>query len=174
VGLRYVDCFDSEGVPILQDFTRDAPAVQKRKKCALRRATRLKLSKVSATVLTSNGEQFEDPYYLGESKSQYERRTNVKDVVSKLLVAVVFGYFGVSFIDGFQWSELIWRCLQVAILLAMGTVKMTRSRLFVVDTYRSSIVKKINYLQMFENWAITQRPEREEEKNGDANKAVSP
>ena len=162
-GLRYADCFDADGVPMplktegLDEYT------LKRRRRAMRAAIRLRLSQLSAAVLTGEGGKRDDPYDLGENVSQYIRHTNLKDMVSKVLIALLFGYFGVRLIENFSYAELIWRALQVAILLAMGVAKLTRAYLFMVDTYRGNIVRKINYLQSFGNWANA----RKEQTNGE-------
>lgn len=169
-GLRYSDCFDDDGVPQVLSFDGLDKRVAARRKKAVRRATRLRLSQLSSSVLTGNGGRVDDPYDLGENVSQYIRHTNTKDVVSKLLIAMVFGYYGVRMLADFSYAELIWRSLQVAILLAMGVAKQTRAYLFMVDTYRGNIVRKINYLQSFGNWATEQAPESEDKKNVDDGK----
>lgn len=166
-GLRYSQCFDEEGCVQSLDLSGKAKDDVKKKRRALRRANKLKLSQLSASVLTGEGGRGNDPFDFGESVPEYTRHVNTKDIMSKILIALVFGYFGVQMIDNFSVAELIWRALQVALLLAMGVSKLYRAYLFMTDTYRSGIVRKINYLQMFENWALANAPEREEKKNGD-------
>lgn len=167
-GLRYEDCFDVDGVPLpLKTDGLDAETKRRRMR-AMRRAVRLRLSQLSAAVLTGEGGKRDDPFDLGENVSQYIRHTNTKDIASKVLIALLFGYFGVRLIDNFSYAELAWRALQVAILLAMGVAKQTRAYLFMVDTYRGNVVRKINYLKSFENWASA----RKEHKNGEQSRSV--
>ncbi len=161
-GLRYEDCFSPDGVLTPPAFSKQ----EKKKRRALKKAASLKLSRLSSSVLTGEGGRGDDPFDFGEGVSDYIRHANIKDAVSKLLIAGVFGYFGVQLIESFSVAELVWRALQVALLLAMGVTKLYRSYLFVTDTYRSGVVRKINYLQMFENWARTAVPEREEKGHG--------
>lgn len=163
-GMRYADCFDKDGVPLELDLTELDKRIAKRRRRAMKKAVRLQLSQLSSSVLTGNGGKTDDPHDLGENVPQYIRHTNTSDVISKLLVAMIFGYYGVRLLADFSYAELIWRSLQVAILLAMGVAKQTRAYLFMVDTYRGNIVRKINYLQSFENWAKAS-PESEEGTN---------
>ena len=170
VGLRYSDCFDADGVPKPLQLEGLDKNIAKRRKRAMKKAVRLRISQLSSAVLTGEGGRNDDPYDLGESVAGYIRHTNIKDVASKILIALVFGYFGVQLIESFSYAELIWRALQVAILLAMGVAKLTRAYLFMVDTYRGNIVRKINYLQSFGNWAEKHPPEREDKRDVDDGK----
>ena len=156
-GMCYDDYFDEQGVA--KEI--DAARLSKERAKALRAAVRVKLTPVSAATLTSDGERVNDPFYFGETPEQYQRRTNFTDIFSKIVMALVFGYFGVSMVEDFHFAELAWRALYVVILLALGIAKLLRSYLFVVDTYRGNIVQKINYLQAFENWA-----KKEEQEHG--------
>lgn len=160
-GLRYDDCFDGEGVARLVDLSGLPEDTAKMRKKALRAASRVRITPLSTATLTSDVGRAHDPFYFGETPEQYQRRTDVTDMASKIVMALIFGYFGVSMVEDFQFAELAWRGLYVAILLAMGAIKMVRAYLFVTDTYRGNVVQKINHLQSFENYA------KEETKNGE-------
>ena len=162
-GMRYEDCFDENGVPRQVILKGDKRLVRMRKR-AFRAAVRVKITPLSAASLTSDGEHRGDPFNFGETPEQYQRRTNISDAFSKVVMSVVFGYFGVSMISDFDFAELAWRALYVAILFGFGIAKLLQSYLFMIDVYRGGIVKKINHLQAFENWAAS-TPESEE-KNG--------
>ena len=163
-GLRYEDCFDEDGVAKQITFT-GGPALVKLRRRAWRAAVRVKLTPLSTASLTGDGERQGNPFDFGETPEQYQRRTNISDAVSKIVMSVVFGYFGVTMISDFDFAELAWRALYVAILFAFGISKLLQSYLFMVDTYRGGVVKKINHLQAFENWAST-TPEESEEEDG--------
>ena len=160
VGLRYEDCFDGDGIPREVVFTGDKDLVSMRKK-AWRAAVKVKMTPLSTASLTGDGERTGDPFAFGETPEQYQRRTNLTDIGSKIVMALVFGYYGVDMIANFRFEELAWRAMYVAVLLALGISKLLRSYLFMVDTYRGGIVKKINYLQSIENWAAQTPPEGE-------------
>jgi hypothetical protein len=161
VGLRYEDCFDADGTPREVELVGEEKLVKARKK-ALRAAVRVKLHRLSTASLTTDGERQGDPFDFGESPEQYQRRTNLTGAASKVIMALVFGYYGVTMVSDFRFEELAWRALYVAILVALGIAKLLQSYLFMVDTYRGGVIKKINYLQSFENWASA-TPESEDE-----------
>lgn len=161
-GLRYATYFDEDGAP----HTRDLSALTKKQKKVYRKALRARITRLSTAALTCDGERVEDPFDFGETPAQYQRRTNLTDAISKVLMAVVFGYFGVAMVEDFDVASLVWRALYVALLLALGVAKMMSAYLFVVDTYRGGIIKKINHLQAYKNCAhqYTRRV-REESRN---------
>lgn len=157
-GMKYDDYFDESGAA--KDFTINEERLKnktlrkdelKRIKC-FRKALRLRLTPMTAGSLTSEGGKAQDPYFFGRTKKQYETQTGVKDIIFKVLIACIFGYYGVELIRDFSYANLIWKALQVGIFLVMGVIKMYASYMFVVDEYRGRIIKKIDNLQMFENY----------------------
>lgn len=157
-GMRYDDYFDESGAA--KDFKINEEKLKnktlrkdelKRIRC-FRKALRLRLTPMTAGSLTSEGGRTQDPYFFGRTKAQYETQASVKDIIFKVLIACIFGYYGVDLIRDFSYANLIWKALQVGIFLVMGVIKMYTSYMFVVDEYRGRIIKKIDNLQMFENY----------------------
>ena len=152
-GLRYHDYFDAQGFCVCRcrphESTLRARFRAAREKATVRRAERIKLTRLSAGLLISDSGNPADPYFLGRSKREYERQSGRGDVLSKLLTALVFGYYGVSLLHGFSLAELIWTLLQVGLFLLMGAIKMEKSYLYVVDEYRGRIKKKSDVLRAF-------------------------
>ncbi len=164
VGMCYATYFREDGTPLECDTS----TLSKKQKKAYRKALKARITLLSTSSLTCDGESAEDPYNFGETPAQYQRRTNLTDAFSKLLTAAVFGYFGVDMVENFDAGALVWRALYVALLLALGVSKMLSAYLFVTDTYRGGIIKKINHLQAYKNCAQDYvRREREEKENGE-------
>ena len=154
-GLKYDDFFDEDGGA--KEFKyrdlegkREKRAEKKRYKC-YRRAVVLKLTPLSAGELTSEGCKTLDPYDFGRTKEEYERQTGLRELLSKVLTAAVFGYYSVKLIGDFSYDKLIYNLLQVAVFVIAGTIKMYNSYLFMTGEYRGRVVKKINSLEMFYN-----------------------
>ena len=176
VGMKYEDCFDERGVakpwtPKEENFhNRFLRKTEKRKARAYKKAVALELTPLIGGELTSDGGKYSDPYYFGRTKAQYEAQGSVGDVMIKLGITVIFGYYSVSVLDDFNFANLIWTTLQVALFLIMGVISMYRAHNFITDEFRGRIVKKIDNLQKFENYvsALTvaaQRKEETEDKN---------
>lgn len=157
-GMRYEDYFNEDGSA--KDFKPDEEklknkTLRKTEKARIRcfkKALHLKLTPITAGALTSEGGKKQDPYNFGRTKGQYETQTSVKDIITKICIAGIFGYYGVRLIQDFNYATLIWNGLQVAIFLIMGCIKMYNSFMFVTGEYRTRIVNKTNNLEMFHNY----------------------
>lgn len=123
----------------------------KNKKRAVKKARRVKLTPLTSSVLTSDGGKREDPYNFGQDKKGYSRRRDERQLISKIICGLLFGYYGVTMITDFSWSDLIWTAIQVTIFLVMGMIAYLQAFFFVVDEYRHRVIKKIDNLEKFEN-----------------------
>lgn len=152
-GMRYKDYFNEEGMP-LPFVPSEGSKWKERRADYLRRmhfehAQNIKLTRLSAGLLISDTGDANDPYFLGRSKAEYGSESARHDVWSKLILAVLFGYYGVQLIAGFSVANLIWTILQLTVFLLMGAIKMEQSYMYVTDEYRSRVNKKTDILQMF-------------------------
>ena len=157
-GMRYEDYFNEDGSA--KDFIPDEEklknkTLRKTEKARIRcfkKALHLKLTPITAGALTSEDGKKQDPYNFGRTKGQYETQTSVRDIITKICIAGIFGYYGVRLIQDFNYATLIWNGLQVVIFLIMGCIKMYNSFMFVTGEYRTRIVNKTNNLEMFHNY----------------------
>lgn len=117
----------------------------------LRKARKIKITPLSAAALTTDNNKDEDPYNFGMTVAQFLRRSDAKKVLTKLLFAVVFGYFGVSFVFGASLASLIWTSIQVSIFLVMGMLDYLKSFLFMTGPNRQRTLRKNNELEVFIN-----------------------
>lgn len=114
-GLKYEDCFDENGVA--KQFKVDKEKMQDKylrrqelKRLALyNKAVNLKLTALSAGELTSEGGKQQDPYYFGRTKAQYEASRSIMDIISKIGIAVIIGYYGVGLIEEFSYANVLER-----------------------------------------------------------------
>lgn len=164
-GMKYSDYFNEDGVAYLFEGNKDRSKDKFLRKTETRRmncyfkALKIKLTPLTAGTLTSEGGKHQDPYYLGRTKEQYEVKTSVGGILSKIATACLFGYYGVELVRDFNYASLIWTALQVGVFLIMGVIKMYQSYIFVTDEYRGRIIKKIDNLQKFENYVHSLSPE---------------
>ena len=98
---------------------------------------------------------FFDPFDFGRSKREYTSQKNAGDLLVKLLMAIIFGYFGVTLATEINVASIIWNGLQIVLYITGGIIQMYNSFMWVVDDYRGSVVKKIDYLQKFKRSAET-------------------
>lgn len=156
-GLKYEDCFDEEGVakelPLcklnMKSMTREERKITRDKIKCFRKACKIKLTLLTTNSLTSEGGRDYDPYYLGQTKRQYKRKTIFTDLFSKIGLAVIFGVYSAKFVKEFSWAFLIWTGIQVVLFLIMGVIKLYTNYMFVTDEYRGRVIKKIDNLTKF-------------------------
>ena len=169
-GMKYSDYFDEEGMTL--EFKVNEERLHNRylRKIEVKRircyykALSLKLTPLTSGVLTSEGGRYGDPYYLGRSKPEYTRESSREDVISKILLSVLFGYYGIALIANWSVATLIWKALQIVVFLVIGSLKKTQSFQFVTDEFRGRITKKTNILQMFVNdMGLQYQTEKEKE-----------
>lgn len=168
-GLKYDDCFDEEGVakPLsslkldLNCSSKEERRQVKDKIKCFRKACKVKLTLLTTNSLTSEGGRDYNPYYLGQTKRQYKRKTTTMDLISKLGIACIFGYYGAKFVTAFSWAFLIWTGIQVVLFLIMGVVKLYTSYMFVVDDYRARVIKKIDNLTKFKDFIDNKKEYKE-------------
>ena len=172
-GLKYADCFDEEGAHLKFNpelYTEDEIKCEKfRKRRKMRRQNRkrerayqnaicVKIKPLTPDSLTSEGSDDSDPFNFGKTKGEYRRSRGVKDAVSRVLMAVIFGYFGVTFVSEVNPATLIWNTLQIIMYVTSGVMQMYSSFSFIVDEHRLSMIKKIDYLEKFNVWAEKKTP----------------
>lgn len=175
--MKYDDYFDENGVGktfvVNKEKLKDKYARKdelKRRFC-YQRAVRLKITPLSSNSLTTDCGRENDPFDFGKNKAQHEKSEGLKDTFSKVITGILFGYFGFRLIENFTYASLIWAALTVAFLLIMGIVKMYQSYFYMVDNFRSGIIRKINNLQMFQNYIANLKQEtlKEEKTGGEEN-----
>lgn len=164
-GLKYDDCFDSCGIaleitidykscqPSAVSSQREVKKKIKQKKRAYNRAVHLKLKPLLASNLTSDGVSAENPFDFGSTKKTYTTQKNITGTFSRVLTAIIVGYFSVSLATSIDYATLIWNALQIVMYIVGGVIQMYASYNWIVDDYRQSIIKKIDYLQKFKIWA---------------------
>ena len=124
-------------------------ALDKAKRRAYRRALKVKIKPLMPSNLTSDGVRADDPFDFGRSKKEYASVRNASDIIIKILMAVIFGYFGVSLASDINGAALIWNSLQIVLYITGGIIQMYSSYSWVVDDYRGGVIRKIDMLQKF-------------------------
>ena len=134
--------------------TGEGYVVDRAKRKAYKRALRVRIKPLLSSNLTSDGVKATDPFDFGRSKKSYTTRRSASDVIIKLLMALIFGYFGVTLSEP-NVASIIWNSLQIILYISSGIIQMYSSYSWVVDDYRASIIKKIDYLQKFKIYALS-------------------
>ena len=171
-GMKYSDYFDEEGGTFentkinCRGDSRIDREIDKARAKTYKKALRVKIKPLVSSNLTSDGVKASDPFDFGRSKKEFTSRKNASDMIIKLLMAVIFGYFGVSLASQVNVASIIWNALQIVLYITGGVIQMYSSYMWVVDDYRGSVIKKIDYLQKFKNFARERRQGSEQQDNG--------
>lgn len=161
-GLKYEDCFDMDGVgkeppvlppPSAPSLIKEHKRRSKKRKKAYRCALNIKYKPLTPASLTTNRLSTSEPFDFGKSKKDFSSQKSVSDIFGRILLALVFGYFSVSFVGAVNVAQLIWNTLQIALYLCSGTVQMYSSYMWVIDEYRGGLTKKIDILSRFKLYA---------------------
>lgn len=169
-GMKYEDYFDESGVVKNNDYRLYSPeyikgfkkrkhrrALEKKNKKrenALKRAIGVKIKLLSGMSLTAQSVKENNPFDFGKNKNEYTRDRSVSDILVRVVMAIIFGVFGVSFVNEVNVATLIWNSLQIIMYLTGGVIQMYSSYSWVVDEYRQSMSKKIDILNKFKIFAM--------------------
>lgn len=158
-GLKYADYFKEEGIiePFYIDpdkmsfkwrnrFIRDAELKKIR---MYNKAVNLKLSKLDATSLTSGNAAQEDKFAFGKSKKEFLRVKGISDIIIRSLPALFFGLYGFRRIEDWTLANLAWTIFQAAVAYSSAVPQIFAAKSYIIDDYRSDVVKKIRLLDQF-------------------------
>jgi hypothetical protein len=151
VGLKYNDCFDENGVCKELLLTQDRKNRRKNRKImrAYRKAVNLKIKELTVDALTFECGNTDNPFDFGKSKREFSKSKNAIDIITRVIMAVIFGYFGVTLVSEINFATVIWNALQIVMYITSGVVGMYSTYMWIVDDYRQGILKKIEYLNRF-------------------------
>lgn len=151
VGLKYNDCFDENGVCKELLLTQDRKNRRKNRKImrAYRKAVNLKIKELTVDALTFEWGNTDNPFDFGKSKREFSKSKNATDIITRVIMAIIFGYFGVTLVSEINFATIIWNALQIVMYITSGVVGMYSTYMWIVDDYRQGILKKIEYLNRF-------------------------
>ena len=117
-------------------------------KC-VRKANNISISQLSEYMLTTDGANGDDPFKFPLPLTQHLTKKSISMLPSAILFAVVFGYYGYTFIEDPSWATVIGGLIQTATFLGWGAIQFLSEYLYTTDTYRKGIVRKIDILSKF-------------------------
>lgn len=164
--MRYIDFFDEDGVakpytPLPAPEERKPKKVYKKLKKAHKKreesrvkcyekAVALSITPLSASVLTGGKYKADDPYNFGQDIDDYEKANMKRDVISKLLIGLVFGYYVVELLSGISVADTLWKVFQLCIFCGGGAIQMMRSFMYMTDRYCKRLLQLTGRLREFE------------------------
>lgn len=166
-GLKYENYFDTDGS--IKDSFPSLPKTKfwafmwfhadhtvwlrnKQKNRHIKEAIKAKIKPLSMSALTtsSNGSSY-DPYNFGKTIDQYIASSSTKDVVSKIVTGIIFGYYGVKLLTDFDYAYLYWTGIQAGTFLISGFQKELSSMFYITENLKNITYRKIDLLKKFKN-----------------------
>lgn len=148
-GLKYENCFDESAMARELDLSCADKTKTKQMIKAYKKAQSIKIKPLTPFALTCDSVDSSNPYDLGKSKREFERQKGMGDIATRIIMALIFGYFGVTLVSEVNVSTIIWNSLQIIMYLTSGVIGMYSSYMWLVDEHRASVIKKIDILQKF-------------------------
>lgn len=163
-GLSYEQCFNEDGTP--KDFApcfspiREIPArglrtwllsrrIAGKQANAFRKAVFIRLTELSAGVLTGGGKRGNDPFYMGRDEGEYHKQKTITGAVSKLGTGIVFGYYCMDVLVNFSLSVLLGRLGETLWLLALGVLTFIGAMMYMTGEFRERLVAMTTHLRRF-------------------------
>lgn len=130
----------------------DITTLDKRQKKAYYQARNIKINFISEGILLSDQKSFIDTGQdIKANKRDYLKKSNTTALIIMIATAIIFGYFGFDHNKGFDWGGAIWCLVQVAYYLGFGVIQYFSGYTFITDTYKTTLVRKSNYIEKFKN-----------------------
>jgi ABC-type transporter Mla maintaining outer membrane lipid asymmetry permease subunit MlaE len=131
----------------VKENTKDEKAFIKLQNQAIKDCLHTKITNLSWQDIISDNGRLNDPNYLGGDIKQFMFWTSVKNVLSSLVLTIVFSYYTYELFQNFRWEDLYWKAMQVLTFTVLGFVTLYFSYMFITTEYRSRKVKQINLLE---------------------------
>lgn len=131
---------------------------------AISKCLNLKIYELNAEELTSEVKVTKNKFKLGLSQSDFIKRTTWSDIATKVASAIFVGYYTFDLVQSITWAKVFYPALQIAFVLIMGIFKFQRAENYVEHEYRNRFIKKMNFLNEFDNETFLDSSEVIEEK----------
>lgn len=123
----------------------------KEQKKAIRKSYNVKVYGLTADELVSDcteNEATDKPY---ETLNSYKARRFKRTLLTKIIFALIFGYYTVKMITDPNLANVIWHAFQIALWIALGFMEYMNSCSFITGTYSNQLKRKKRYLEEFNN-----------------------
>lgn len=92
---------------------------------------------------------------FGKSIEQYEQSNLITDIITRFFLGILLGLYGLSPLitkdnAGEILANMLWNTMQIALWIAFGIIKFSKSKSFIEDEYRQrNVILKTEYLNEF-------------------------
>ena len=151
--LKYDDYFNQDGEFIGKflphNDNKRMDKMIKRKNKAIEYVMILKITQISPSDLIGETAKPNDPLGRGRTKKQYQLQTGSRDIVGKVITAILGGVYVAKFLD-VDWGEIIYRVIIAVMLLSFAVVKYYTNYRFIITENKERIATATKWLEEFE------------------------
>jgi hypothetical protein len=116
---------------------------------AVAKARYLRLSEISAQMLTTEGDDANDQYRMGRDVHTYKAQTAKSQARSKIGLAVIWGYYTAAVIANFSIINLALKIIQVVFALVAGSMDYITTTGYVTNELMGRYTKKTRILDQY-------------------------
>lgn len=162
-GIRYDDFVNDR-----LDYSRLNENQQK----ALQKVDQIKIFQLDMEYLLSDCDEVKLNKGRKTTISSYKAKTYGKNIITKVLTAIVFGFFTVDKLKDPNISSIIWYAIQICIWIAMAMITYVTNYMYMTEEYcQNVIILKTNYLHEFYNLMV-ENPNRYKQKREEKNENI--
>ena len=138
----------------------------KRRKRAIKKAQNIGFGFLTSDWLLADLDDENERNTKRISVKKYVAKEDTKNMLTKVFVGLVGGYYVLDPFSSANWNIIIWRVFFFTIMLIFGYVRYITDYNFITHDYRKMILSKTNYLIKFKtslenhkDWYIEKIPE---------------
>lgn len=119
---------------------------------ALEEVKKIKIEPYKSSELLSDlpNQKYKNEKRFGIDTKEYERYKMVSSLLSKILIAIISGYYTLSPLKDNNIAQTLWNSIQIAIWLLFGSLDYNNAKDFILNEYRQThIIQKTALLNEF-------------------------
>lgn len=116
---------------------------------AVAKARYLRLSEISAQMLTTEGDDANDQYRMGRDIPTFKAQTAKSQAGSKIVLAVIWGYYTAAVIANFSVINLALKVIQVVFALVAGSMDYITTTGYVTNELMGRYTKKTRIMDQY-------------------------
>lgn len=133
-----------------QENTYDKTKFNKKQLKKLERIGKVKVKKITTVSLMAGDlESMKEMDYERITKKTFVRVSASSDILLKVILSLVWGYYTLPSIATWNWAGAIWALMHTAIIFGLSVVKYFSAYNFVNEDLRAKLIDKTNKIKQF-------------------------
>lgn len=133
-----------------QENTYDKTKFNKKQLKKLERIGKVKVKKITTVSLMAGDlESMKEMDYERITKKTFVRVSASSDILLKVILSLVWGYYTLPSIATWNWAGAIWALMHTALIFGLSVVKYFSAYNFVNEDLRAKLIDKTNKIKQF-------------------------